>query len=154
MELLNCIVYIIVSGLVVFFIGRIIPRSWIKENSFPFKSFKFEKEGKIYEKIKIQKWKTRLPDASVVINKIVPNFMPIKRLNIKSKDKVKILIKESCVAESNHFIVAVLGLFCSVIWNKSGGRIIAVSYFLFNVPFIIIQRYNRPRLKRVVENFK
>ena len=67
MKFLYCILYLIISGVIIFLIGRIYPRKWINENKFPFKSFKFEKEGKFYNKLRINKWKTKLPDASVII---------------------------------------------------------------------------------------
>lgn len=153
MKLLCCIIYIITSSLIVFFIGRIYPRKLIYEKKFPFKSFKFENYGKIYEKLKIKKWKDKLPDASVIINKIVPGFMPKKRLDEFSKDKIQTLIKESCIAEINHFIVSILGLYCIRIWKKSGGLIISILYIIFNIPFILIQRYNRPRLLKMLDSF-
>lgn len=150
MKLLDCILYLIVSGLVIFFVGRIYPRAWIDENRFPFAAFKFERDGRIYEKLKIKKWKTRLPDASVIINKIAPGFMVKKRLDETSQDKFKALVKESCVAEATHVLAAIFGLLCMRLWKGTGGRIVSTAYFLFNIPFILIQRYNRPRLKRLI----
>jgi len=146
MRFIYCILYLILSGLTIFFLGRAIPRKWIKEDKFPFRLFKFEKNGLIYEKLRIKVWKTKLPDASVIISKIVPNFMPTKRIEKNNKEKVKILIKETCVAESNHFLSAISGLLCIKIWKGIGGWIISLIYFIWNIPFILIQRYNRPRL--------
>ena len=142
-----CLIYVIVLSIVIFLIGRIYPRKWIKENAFPFTSFKFEKNGKVYEKIKIKKWKTVFPDFSYLITKILPNFMPRKRIDKDPKTKIPVLIKESCVAESTHFIAIILGLFCITIYPKLGGIITYIVYALLNVPPILIQRYNRPRLK-------
>lgn len=147
--LLNCIIYLILSGVLVFFIGRIIPRKWIKENKFPFKSYRFEKNGKIYEKLRIKKWKLKILDASVVLHKIIPKLIPTKRLEKKQKEKIPTLIKESCVAETTHALSAVLGLFCIKIWKK-WGWIVSVVYFIWNIPYILIQRYNRPRLMAVM----
>ena len=73
--------------------------------------------------------------------------MPIKRFKDYSKDKVKILIKETCVAEMTHFIVCLCGFYCTEIWECIGGIVLSLIYTLLNVPFIIIQRYNRPILK-------
>lgn len=145
MGLINCIIYLILSGLTVFFIGRIYPRKRINENGFWFKPFKFEKSGRLYDKLKIKRWKTKLPDASVIISKIIPSFMPKKRLEGCGKDKIEILIKETCVAEATHIISGVLGLFCIRIWKKFGW-IISMLWLAFNTPFVLIQRYNRPRL--------
>ena len=65
------------------------------------------------------------------------------------KEKAIILVKESCVAEGTHKVVSVLGFFCIYIWKSIGGVSVAVVFYLFNVPFILIQRYNRPRLKKL-----
>lgn len=37
-------------GLLFFIIGRILPKKWFDYNSFPYKAFDCEKDGKIYEK--------------------------------------------------------------------------------------------------------
>lgn len=150
MRMLNCIIYLLISGIIVFLLGRLFPRSLINEDKFLFKSFKFEKNGAIYNKLKIHNWKTKLPDASVFISKIIPNFMPIKRIITKSKKYIKILIKESCIAESTHLLCALLGFYCLNIYRGIGGIIVSISYFILNIPFIIIQRYNRPRLKKLL----
>lgn len=153
MGFINCILYLITSGIIVLLIGRLFPRKWIREKSFPFKSYKFENEGKIYDKIKIRFWKTKLPDASLIISKISPNFMPKKRIDKieDSNEKIKVLVKETCVAESTHFVTGLLGLLCIRIWNKLGGKLIAVIYFVWNMLFVCIQRYNRPRMLKVIE---
>ena len=143
MGFLNCLVYLLLSGLCIFFV-----RSWIKDKKFPFKSYKFEKEGKIYEKIKIKKWKTKLPDASVIIHKIVPGFMPEKRIRNIKKTDLKVLVKESCVAEATHTMAAVFGFLCIKICGKKVSVVISIINALWHIPFIIIQSYNRPRLQK------
>lgn len=153
MNLLNCILYIIVTGVAIFFIGRIFPRKWIHEDKFPFKSFKWEKDGQIYNKIKVKKWKTRLPDASLIIGKFLPKFLPKKRIEGAKKEKISVLIKESCIAESTHFFSAITGLFCAKIW-KFWGALFAFIWVLWNTLFIIIQRYNRPRLITAQNKFQ
>ena len=38
------------------------------------------------------------------------------------------------------------------IWRGPGGVILTVIYIVFgNLPFLLIQRYNRPRLQRLLE---
>lgn len=51
------------------------------------------------------------------------------------------------MAETTHFLVAVMGLYCAKIW-RGGGLILSLLYFIWNLPFVLIQRYNRPRLIR------
>ena len=146
MQFLKTIHYILCVSIAVFILGRVFPRKWIFEDRFPFKSFGFEKGGRIYNKIGIMKWKTKLPDASVTITKILPKFMPRKRID--QGDQIPILIKETCIAEATHVLVAILGFGCVFIWNGIGGWIVSIVFLLFNIPFIIIQRFNRPRLIR------
>lgn len=146
MQFWKTIRYILCTSIVVFILGRVFPRKWIFEDRFPFKSFGFEKGGRIYNKIGIMKWKTKLPDASVTITKILPKFMPRKRID--QGDQIPILIKETCVAEATHVLVSFLGFGCVFIWNGIGGWIVSIAFLLFNIPFIIIQRFNRPRLIR------
>lgn len=146
MQFWKTIRYILCTSIVVFILGRVFPRKWIFEDRFPFKSFGFEKGGRIYNKIGIMKWKTKLPDASVTITKILPKFMPRKRID--QGDQIPILIKETCIAEATHVLVAILGFGCVFIWNGIGGWIVSIVFLLFNIPFIIIQRFNRPRLIR------
>lgn len=154
MKFLYCLLYLLTVSIIVFFIGRFIPRKWIKEDKFPFKAFKWEKNGLFYEKLKIKKWKTKLPDASLILHKVIPSLYPKKRMKNKEISKAKVLVKESCVAEGTHKVVSILGIFCIYIWKSIGGVTVAVVFYLFNVPFILIQRYNRPRFQKLVNKLK
>ena len=149
MHFWHSIRYLLCVGIVIFFLGRLYPRKWLRTDAFPFKSFKFEKNGAIYDKIKIMKWKTKLPDASIIITKIIPKFMPTKRLD--DEKKIPILISETCIAEVTHVVAAILGFRCVFIWKGIGGWIVSILFLIINIPFIIMQRYNRPRLKRAYE---
>ena len=55
------------------------------------------------------------------------------------------------MAEMIHFLLSLSGLACLVIWPGAGGIILTMVYILLgNLPFIIIQRYNRPRLQKLL----
>lgn len=144
MHFWHSFLYLLCLSIVAFILGRLYPRKWLRPYAFPFKSFKFEKNGMIYNKIQIMKWKTKIPDMSMIITKILPRFMPKKRL--ADENNIPVLIGETCVAEATHVIVAILGFGCVFIWNSIGGWILSVLFLLINVPFIIVQRFNRPRL--------
>ena len=61
-----------------------------------------------------------------------------------------VLGQETCVAEAVHTASSLLGLLCLRLWPGWGGVIVwAVWFLLGNLPFILIQRYNRPRLLRL-----
>lgn len=144
MDFIYALIYILWVSIGVFLMGRIFPRKLIFPDKFPFKSFKFEENGNIYNKLQIRKWKTKLPDASVILHKICPWLIPKKR--IESKQKISVLIKETCIAEVTHILAAVLGFGTLRICKNIKGWIVATAYLIFNVPFVLIQRFNRPRL--------
>lgn len=144
MQIFCSVLYILSVSIVVFLLGRVFPRRWLHEQAFPFKSFGFEKNGAIYQKLGIMKWKTKLPDASLIISRLFPKWMPKKRL--ENEEKIPILIKETCVAEMTHSAVSLLGFGCVFIWKGIGGWIMSLGFLILNLPFILMQRFNRPRL--------
>lgn len=142
MKLLITLIYVTIIGQACFFIGVSLPRNLFNEKLFPFKSFSFEKSGKLYRFFRVKKWKTRVPDMSRYTNVIYPKKVYAK---ITSKEANR-LVKESCVAEMTHYALSILGIGIYYIWKKSStGIILTILYILMNLPFIIIQRYLRPK---------
>ena len=73
-----------------------------------------------------------------------------KNRNMKWIPQAAVLVQETCVAEAVHTASSLLGLICLWLWPGWGGAIVlAVWVLLANLPFILIQRYNRPRLMRL-----
>ena len=151
-KLFLCLLYLFILGMLSLLVGRILPKSWFLENSFPYRLLPFEKEGRIYKKININRWQNKIPDMS----KILPKLMPKKSLEDFSKnaDDIKLLITESCIAECIHGIVCIAGFYCMKIWSGFGGVFISLLAFAVNLIYIIIQRYNRPRLIQLYERLK
>ncbi len=149
MGLLRCFIYLFTVGLLSFFAGRIIPKKWIDAYKFPFKTYNFEKNGKLYEKLKIRSWQNKLPDMSRIFPKIIPPKRIVKKAD---REKLENMLHENCVAELIHLLLSVAALPCLLLWKGIKGRIILYIYILFgNIPYVIIQRYNRPRIKRLLE---
>lgn len=111
-----------------------------------YKQRKWEKDGKIYVRIfRLRKWKKRLPDGAALLKK------GFKKKHLKGLDDVYLddFIRETCRAELTHWIMLLFSL-VFFIWNPWWVGIVMIVYaILVNVPCIIIQRYNRIRLKRV-----
>ena len=138
-----CFIYLCFVGAASFFLGRLIPKSWLDPYSFPFRGFACEKGGRIYDKIGIRHWQTRVPDMSRIFKKL----MPPKSLTGDIKQRLPELIRETCVAELILAGNCVAGLYCLRIWPGVGGIIVTLLFaFVFNIPYILIQRFNRPRL--------
>ena len=146
--MLNCGIYLAVTGILSFFLGRCLRperRDW---NRFPYLLYACEKDGTIYRKIGIHHWQNKVPDMS----KICPGMMPPKRLVDTGTAALRRMIQETCTAELVHGVLCVTGLYCIVLWPGTGGIVISVlNILLFNLPFILIQRYNRPRLVRLYD---
>lgn len=143
----GCLLYLSAIGIAFFLIGRILPKKWFCANRFPYRSFRFEHEGKIYNRLKIRTWQNKVPDMS----RIFSGLMPPKKLTYHTLEKLPLLIQETSVAECIHLLLCFAGLYCIRIWNGYGGVVISILYFLGNVPFILIQRYNRPRLQQLLQ---
>lgn len=52
----QCILYLIITGAISFLLGRVVPKRWFDGEKFPFRTYKFEKDGKLYKKVWIHKW--------------------------------------------------------------------------------------------------
>lgn len=135
-------IYIAAIGTISFILGRLIPRDVLNEDYFPFRAFDFEDGGRIYDKIDIKNWMNKLPDMS----RILPGVMPTKKLDGRMLDKLPIMIKETCMAELIHALLIPAGFVCLFIWRGAGGALVTAAYEIFNFLFILIQRYNRPKL--------
>lgn len=141
----KCLVYIIALGVVSFVTGRLLPKHWFKSDRFPFRCN--EKEKKLYKALRVKDWQNKVPDMSRVFTKL----MPAKKLNAGTLADIPRMLEETCVAELIHVVLSVLGLACLWLWPGFGGAVVTLVYILLgNVPFIIIQRYNRPRLQRLL----
>ncbi len=134
-------------GPLCFFIGQMLPRKNFRYDVFPFKCYKWERGGEVYTKLRIQYWKDRVPDMSQYIKS-----MYAKRITVfKDVKYLKQLVVETCIAELIHvaliFVSPIFLLFMDGAWGVGG----MICYILGNLPFIMIQRYNRPRLLMLIE---
>lgn len=144
----NCVAYFLILGALSFIGGRLFSGIDVKYEAFPFALFPFEKGGKIYKKIGIAKWQSHVPDMSRVFKKI----MPAKRLDGKPEaEQLAVMIKETCIAEMTHLILILFGFAYFWLWPGIGGVICFILSVIVNLVFVVIQRYNRPRLLRLYE---
>ena len=142
MSLLYAALYVAALGILSHFVGQALPRAHFDPQKFPDRSADWENGGKVYEKLGIKHWKDRLPDMS----KIMPDMVKKKMSAVKSQG-MDVLIAETCVAECVHWALMLLSLGIFFFWRGAWAVVFWLVYNLLgNLPFIIIQRYNRPRL--------
>lgn len=148
MEFLFCVCYYALMGVLSFVAGRLIARHNFDYSAPPFRALPFEQDGQIYKRVGVASWQAKVPDMSRVFKKLMP---PKKMDSRPDKETLLLMIQETCVAELVHALLCVFGIAAFWIWPGWGGVIAWLLYCLLgNLPFIIIQRYNRPRLIKLL----
>ena len=150
-EFLKCVLYLAAIGVALFLFGRVLPKKIFEHNSFPFRLFRFEKGGRIYDALHIRKWKDGFPDMSVLF----PALIPSKKLpKVLTTSQIESMLQETCVAEWTHELLCLFGFGCVFLWDGIGGWLVSALYALGNLPYIIIQRYNRPKFVRLLKKLQ
>ncbi|MGK7379179.1 glycosyl-4,4'-diaponeurosporenoate acyltransferase [Planococcus sp. 1R117A] len=124
-----------------------IPFHWFVRHDRLFRSFRFERNGELWQQLfRIKGWKGHLPDGSMFF----PSAYNKQALHGHDSPSLAEFVVESRRAELTHWLVMLPApLFW--LWNPAGAFWMNVAYaFFFNIPFIITQRYNRPRLERLI----
>lgn len=148
MNLIRCVLYFALIGASGFILGRVLPKSMFSGDKAPFKLMGWERDGAVYNKLGIRRWKEKVPDMSTIL----PKLMPSKKMpRDATTAQLELMVEETCVAEWIHGLLAIAGFGCVLIWKGLWGWVISIIYFLGNIPFIIIQRYNRPKLMRILK---
>jgi len=106
----------------------------------------WERDGRVYERVRIRRWKDRVPDAGEFFDRSASK----RTIGSRSQDDIERYLVETRRAEYVHdAIVLVTPAFA--LWNPWPLRMAMAAYAIVaNVPCIAIQRYNRARLKRIV----
>lgn len=134
--------YHFVMRLVVGTVVNLIMKNKANHNSVWFREKRFEK--KLYNLLRVRKWKKYIPTYS-------PDTFDT------NKKTVKEIVSATCQAEIVHEVIMVLSLLpIAVIPFLGGAAAIFITSFLsmlIDFVFVILQRYNRPKLLRVMERF-
>lgn len=59
-QLTTIIKYIALIGILAHILGEALPRKWFHWDRFPYRTFSWEREGRVYEAMGIRPWKDRL----------------------------------------------------------------------------------------------
>lgn len=122
------------------------PLRWFEHDTWVTRPRRWERDGRAYERLRIRRWKDRVPEAGDVFRGGVS-----KRGVPRAADGGLVrLAAETRRAEWGHLLCASCGpLFA--LWNPLPVAAVMVVYGVaVNVPFIAIQRYNRVRITRAL----
>ncbi len=146
-EFFECVGYLVRLGAFSFLVGRLIAKKDIPWERFHFNMFDKDKEDDFYRLIKVGRWQKKVPDMS----KLFYSLMPPKAITKDYRKLLPTMIKETYIAEVIHVALMFFGFKCCRIWKGFGGIILSILNVFGNLPYVIIQRYNRPRLIRLYE---
>ena len=124
-----------------------LPDAWLNHHWWLFRPHFLESKGTIYRRVfRVRRWKDALPSGAAVTR-----GFSIKHVSSHDEAYLDQWARESCRAEVTHWLcLLALGIF--LLWNPLVGDIVNAVYAVAaNVPCIIAQRYNRPRLVRIIE---
>lgn len=144
-ETLRFVIPVGVIGILAHVIGEALPRRWFDASRFPYRAYAFERNGRFYEALGIRKWKNVLPDKS----RIAPGtYRKAIRGSAQqhSAAHMERLLQETCVAECVHWALLVISPILLFTMESPAAYVMTPLYGLSNLPYIMIQRYNRPRL--------
>jgi glycosyl-4,4'-diaponeurosporenoate acyltransferase len=128
-----------------------VPISYFNPQSPLYLTKPWERGGEIYDKLfHVRSWKKLIPSGA----KVYAGAFEIKNLPSFNFDYVDRWLKESCRAEFCHWIMILPGILF-FFWNSIEGAWWMMAYAVANnmVP-IIMQRYNRPRVRRLLNQIQ
>ena len=147
MAFVYSVLYVAALGIVAHFVGEALPARILRYDRFPFRTYRWEREGKIYHKLRIRAWKSHMPDMSRILKDMVP-----KRVGkAPTAEHMWVLVRETCRAELTHIGLCMLSPVIWFFWHDWTGVLLSAIAVLGNVPFILIQRYNRPAFVSLAE---
>ncbi len=134
----GCLVFQLSGAL----IALAVPDRWYERNHWMFRLRKFEKSGEFYDRVfRVSRWKKYLPDGGKYKK---------KHLNDMSPKGLEKFIIESKRAELSH-ILGFIPFFAFILFTPwYTWPILLVYALLVNIPCWMAQRYNRPRVERLL----
>jgi len=127
--------------------SMLFPNKLLNPNNRLFRTRSWEEGGEIYQRLfKVRSWKAALPELSDFFKKLFPK----KKIKAFDTEYLQSYITESCRAELTHFCIIGITLLFPLWAGLSVSLIIIYISVLLNLPFIVIQRYNRPRIQRLL----
>lgn len=108
----------------------------------------FEADGRVYQRrLRILRWKDEVPEAGALF----AGGISKARLPGRQTEQLERFVGETRRAEVTHWTVMLAGPFF-FLWNPwYAGLLMQVYAVGANLPFIVIQRYNRARLLQVLD---
>lgn len=124
------------------------PDRYFSPFSLPYREFGWEKSGLLYNRLlMVRKWKDLLPELGLTLR----GGLRKRALHDFTKSGLEKFLVESCRAEWSHLLAILLFVLISFFVPGKAALFLLVYGLLVNLPCIIVQRYNRPRVIKLLE---
>jgi glycosyl-4,4'-diaponeurosporenoate acyltransferase len=142
LPLLSSVAFWLLSSLLVGLLANGLPQGWL--------------QGAGTESVQpwpppgIRLWKRWIPDAGGAL----PGGVPKASLVRRDPRSLRRLVLETRRAELVHWLLLPVGLL-TALWLPPAGVVVNLAFALvFNVPCLLLQRYNRARLRRCLSRLR
>ncbi|MFL2104399.1 NAD(P)-binding protein [Desemzia sp. FAM 23991] len=127
-------------------IARQIPIHFFVKHQDWFKTKNWENSGDIWQRwFRVRNWKPHLPDGTQITRKGFDK----RTLRHFNQIRLERFIIETRRGELAHWMM-IPPAFLFFLWNPLwAGWVMVIYAVIVNLPFIIVQRYNRPRLEKL-----
>ena len=124
-----------------------LPLGFFNPDKSLYQTYKWEKGGEIYQQIfHVRSWKKFIPSGAALYR----GAFRLKNLTHVDAEYLLLWLKESCRAEFCHWVMIFPG-FLFFLWNNvTVGWWMVVYAVANNLIPIVMQRYNRPRVRNML----
>ncbi len=124
-----------------------IPTARLAHDSWLTRLRPWERGGRVYDVVRIRRWKDSLPEAGAVFAGGVSK----RSLVTRTPDGLEAFATETRRAEIGHWLAAAASP-AFALWNPRAVAVVMVVYGVgINLPFIAIQRFNRARIASALD---
>jgi glycosyl-4,4'-diaponeurosporenoate acyltransferase len=124
------------------YIAHRIPTARLDHDSWLTRPRRWERGGRVYDAIRVRRWKDSLPEAGAVFAGGVSK----RSLVTRTTAGLEAFATETRRAEIGHWLAAAASP-AFALWNAPAVAAVMVAYGVgINLPFIAIQRFNRARI--------
>ncbi|WP_100372078.1 glycosyl-4,4'-diaponeurosporenoate acyltransferase [Bacillus sp. FJAT-45037] len=138
---------LLVIQLTIVLLSSLFSKRVIEHFNWIFQLQEWEKNGQIYDALSIKAWKTKLPDGGGWTKRGIKK----NKLNVRVQEDLQRFILETKRAELSHLLQIAPAPIFFTFNDTLSGTIIVLYALCFNLPFILIQRYNRGRLVAILK---
>ncbi|WP_044336811.1 hypothetical protein [Rossellomorea aquimaris] len=143
--LLNIFAWVSIHLFVSYITSRMTPHQ-LQKLSAPFQPLQMEAGGGMYRFVRIQKWKKHIPDAGGWF----PGGLNKNDIGLFSHQGRVTFLNELNRAELSHWLQMLPAPFFYILNNGVVSWVMFIYGILFNLPLILVQRYNRMRIVQIM----